>query len=169
MPCRVQQSCYKQTPFTRQTNTATPSRVTENYDMVQDKTLSMGVSCGAAAISIYCTTAVDNQTDGQLCVKVRGHASRSSPSWLPSPALSCSSVLASSTHSSRYRLQQRDANVLCSVIAILRTPRVVASSARSVWHSANRLSFTLQRNSTSCWISFVTVTLRFDTAQVPKS
>lgn len=66
-----------QTPFTRQTNTATPSRVTENYYKVQDKTLSMGVSSGAAAISIYnCGRQSDRQTDSCVSrpeVTLQGH------------------------------------------------------------------------------------------------
>lgn len=160
MPCPVTNRRL-QTPFTRQTNTATPSRVTENWY----KTRPSAWECPAARLRYRSTTAVDNQTavcQGQrsrfkviaLLVTISGFI-----------LLLCSRLI----HSSRYRMQQRDANVLCSVIAILRTPRVVESSARSVWHSANRLSFTLQRNSTSYWMSFVTVTLRFDTAQVPQS
>lgn len=153
MSCRV--TVLLQTDvYTRQTNSATPSndREPQHDARPSQTTLSMGVSCGAAAISIY---NCGRQSDGQLCVKVRGHASSSSPScdlsWLPSPGSPALSWVAVRMDAPpQYRLlQQRDE---CLVLSYCDSPNyLVSPRALSVWDSANnRLTFTLQRNSMSC-------------------
>lgn len=117
--------------YTRQTNSATPSndREPQRDARPSQTTLSMGVSCGAAAISIY---NCGRQSDGQLCVKVRGHASSSSPScdlsWLPSPGSPAGSRWGwTLLHS--IGCSSSATNVLCSVMAILRT----TSCRRELW------------------------------------
>lgn len=153
----------------RQTNSATPSndREPQHDARPSQTTLSMGVSCGAAAISIY---NCGRQSDGQLCVKVRGHASSSSPSydlsWLPSPgspALSWVAVRMDAPLFShpQYRLQQQRDE--CLVLSYCDSPNYLVSSERvefceqqtyvytsaklhelldklSLWHSSHRYS-----------------------------
>lgn len=171
MSCRV--TVLLQTDvYTRQTNSATPSNDREpQHDASKAITdnASMGVSCGAAAISIY---NCGRQSDGQLCVKVRGHASSSSPScdlsWLPSPgsppALSWVAVRMDAPP--QYRLQQQRDE--CLVLSYCDSPNyLVSPRALSVWN--NRLTFRLQRNSMSYWINCHCDTQVTDTAQVHQS
>lgn len=89
----------------------------------------MGVSCGAAAISIYnCGRQSDRRT--AVC---QGQRSRFKVIAL---LVTISGFILFLCSRLIHRLQQRDANVLCSVIAILRTPRVAFCEQTFLYTSA---------------------------------